>query len=130
MKLLEAQGRVLAEGVAAERDQPPFDRATRDGFAVRAEDLSAADGLRVVGEVRAGEVWRGAGLQAGEALGIMTGAPLPEGADAVVMVEHVRGGGGAGLGGATGGGLRAGENVVPRGGGGQGGARCCCGRGR
>lgn len=113
VELLEARGRVLAEEVAAERDQPPFDRATRDGFALRAEDLPAADGLRVVGEVRAGEAWRGAGLNSGEALGIMTGAPLPEGADAVVMVEHVREAEGR-VWVEAGRSLRAGENVVPR----------------
>ena len=90
--LLAAQGRVLAETVTPERDQPPFDRATRDGFAVRAHALISAGkhGLRIVGEVRAGEVWHGPAMTGGEAIGIMTGAPLPSGADAVVMVEHVR----------------------------------------
>lgn len=84
--LLEAVGRVLAESVRAERDQPPFDRATRDGYAIRAADTGAA--LRVAGQVRAGEAWAGAPVGIGEAVEIMTGAPLPEGADAVVMVEH------------------------------------------
>ena len=87
--LLEAAGRVLAEDVRADRDQPPFDRATRDGFAVRAADWSAAARARVVGQVRAGERWRGDAVQTGEAVEIMTGAPLPQGADAVAMVEHV-----------------------------------------
>jgi len=86
VELLHAVGRVLAEAVKANRDQPPFDRATRDGYALRAVDTGAA--LRVVGQVRAGEVWCGAALGAGEAIEIMTGAPLPAGADAVVMVEH------------------------------------------
>ncbi len=87
VELLKARGRVLAEEVAADRDQPPFDRATRDGFAVRAGDGN--EELRVMGQVRAGERWAGETMRAGEALEIMTGAPLPEGADAVVMVEHV-----------------------------------------
>ncbi len=85
--LLESLGRVLAAEVRAERDQPPFDRSTRDGFALRCED--AAGELRVVGQVRAGEVWTGAEVGRGEAVEIMTGAPIPAGADAVVMVEHV-----------------------------------------
>ena len=97
VKLLEARGRVLAEAVVAERDQPPFDRATRDGFAVKAEGLATAgaEDLRVVEELRAGERWRGPALEEGEAIGIMTGAPMPEGTDAVVMVEHVLEVGGA-----------------------------------
>ena len=114
--LLAAQGRVLAEAVFAERDQPPFHRATRDGFAVQAQALRDAGeaGLHLIGEVRAGETWRGAKMASSEAIAIMTGAPLPPGADAVVMIEHTqhpsdrlflepsRA-------------LRYGENVVPRG---------------
>jgi molybdopterin molybdotransferase len=83
--VLESPGRVLAEYVAADRDYPPFARSARDGFAVRSADLPGE--LRVMGEVRAGEVFRGS-VGPGEAVEIMTGAPLPEGADAVVMVEH------------------------------------------
>lgn len=83
--LRESAGRVLAVDAAADRPYPPFDRAMRDGFAVRAEDLPGT--LRVVGEVRAGE-WRDSELQPGEAVEIMTGAPVPAGANAVVMVEH------------------------------------------
>jgi molybdopterin molybdotransferase len=79
---------VLAEAVSADRDQPPFDRSTRDGFAVRAADFGAGT-LKIAGQVRAGEQWRGGSLKPGAAIGIMTGAPMPEGADAVVMVEHV-----------------------------------------
>ncbi|HEY2842915.1 MAG TPA: gephyrin-like molybdotransferase Glp [Bryobacteraceae bacterium] len=82
---LDAAGRVLGEALAADRDYPPFPRSARDGFAVRAADLPGE--LRVIGEVRAGEVYSGS-LGAGEAVEIMTGAPLPAGADAVVMVEH------------------------------------------
>jgi molybdopterin molybdotransferase len=82
---LEAAGRVLAETVFADRDYPPFPRAARDGFAVRAADVPGE--LHVIGEVRAGEIYRGS-LSAREAVEIMTGAPLPAGADAVVMIEH------------------------------------------
>ena len=112
MSLLDASGRVLAQSLICDRDLPPFDRSTRDGFAVRAADVANIPAqLRVVGEVRAGATWANA-LNPGEALEIMTGAGLPEGADAVVMVEFTererdqvivkrR--------------VEAGENVVPRG---------------
>lgn len=86
--LLNAQGRVLAQAIVAERAQPPFPRSTRDGYAVRAADLTGEDTLRVVGLVRAGERWAGAPLEPGQAIEIMTGAPMPPGADAVLMVEH------------------------------------------
>ncbi len=85
-ELLSGAGRVLAAAVVADRDQPPFDRSTRDGYAVRAADAGKA--LRIVGSVRAGESWTGAALGDGETIEIMTGAPLPVGADAVVMLEH------------------------------------------
>ena len=84
--LLDACGRVLASPVLADRDQPPFDRSSRDGFACRAAELHAGP-LRVVGLIRAGELWQGA-LAANEAVEIMTGAPVPSGADCVVMIEH------------------------------------------
>jgi len=112
--LLESRGRVLAEAVMADRDQPAFDRATRDGFAVRAADLDGGGRLRVAGQVRAGEVWQGGAIGAGAAIEIMTGAPMPGGADAVVMVEHVLADGGE-IRLAAGRVLGAGENVVPRG---------------
>ena len=83
--LADAAGRVLAESIAADRDYPPFARSARDGYAVRAEDLPGE--LRLIGEVRAGEVFQGA-LAAREAVEIMTGAPLPSGADSIVMIEH------------------------------------------
>jgi molybdopterin molybdotransferase len=83
----EAAGRVLALDVYADTDLPPFDRAQMDGYAVRSEDLRATPArLRVVGEAAAGSGWRGT-LGAGEAVRIMTGAPLPAGATAVVPVE-------------------------------------------
>jgi molybdopterin molybdotransferase len=78
-------GRVLAEDIFADRDYPPFHRSMRDGFALRAADLEL--NLRIIGEVRAGQVFTGT-VRTGEAVEIMTGAPMPEGADAVLMVEH------------------------------------------
>jgi len=85
--LSDACGRVLAEDVAADRDTPAVSRSVRDGFAVRAIDLP--NQLEVIGEVRAGEAFPGE-VGRGQAIEIMTGAPIPAGADAVVMVEHTR----------------------------------------
>ena len=90
--LRAAHGRVLAEDVRADRDYPALRRSLRDGFAVKAKDLPGQ--LLVRGEVRAGED-KQAPLQDGEALEIMTGAPVPDDADAVLMVEHVTRGTGA-----------------------------------
>src|SRR6478672_2829165 len=88
--LMQAVGRVLAEPVVADRDFPPFPRATRDGFAVRADDLArGVTLLRVVGQVRAGDSYD-LPLTSGEAVEIMTGAAVPAGADAVVMVEYTQ----------------------------------------
>jgi molybdopterin molybdotransferase len=88
--LADALGRVLAEDVAADTDLPPFDRAQMDGYAVRSEDLRDVPArLRVVGESAAGKGWRGT-LQTGEAVRIMTGAPMPAGADSVQQVEVTR----------------------------------------
>jgi molybdopterin molybdotransferase len=87
LDLLEANGRALAEPITADRDFPPFRRATRDGYAVRAADLAAVPTtLDVVAEAKAG----GAvvpPIVSGQAVSIMTGAPVPDGADAIVMVE-------------------------------------------
>jgi molybdopterin molybdotransferase len=86
----EALGRVLTEDVFADTDLPPFDRAQMDGYAVRSEDLREVPArLRVVGEAAAGSGWRGT-LQTDEAVRIMTGAPLPAGADSVQQVEVTR----------------------------------------
>jgi molybdenum cofactor synthesis domain-containing protein len=86
----EAAGRVLASDVCADTDLPPFDRAQMDGYAVRSDDLRETPArLRVVGEAAAGSGWRGT-LGAGEAVRIMTGAPLPAGADSVQQVEVTR----------------------------------------
>ncbi len=84
--LNEAMGRVLGEDVLADRDMPPMARSLRDGFAVRGADVPGT--LRVKGEVKAGEMPSRA-VGAGEAMRIMTGAVIPEGADAVLMKEHV-----------------------------------------
>jgi molybdopterin molybdotransferase len=88
--LPQALGRVLAEEVAADRDQPPFPRATRDGYAVRSADTGPSASLRVTGELRAGADATRVRIAAGEAVEIMTGAAVPFGADAVIMVEHTR----------------------------------------
>ena len=86
----EALGRVLASEVFADTDLPPFDRAQMDGYAVRSEDLKTTPArLRVVGEAAAGSGWRGH-LKPGEAVRIMTGAPVPSGADSVQQVEVTR----------------------------------------
>jgi molybdopterin molybdotransferase len=86
--LMQAVGRILAEPVKADRDFPPFPRATRDGFALRADDLARGlTLLRVVGQVRAGDSYD-LPVASGEAVEIMTGAAVPLGADAVVMVEY------------------------------------------
>ncbi len=83
--LLEAAGRVLATDAVADRNYPPVARSVRDGFAVHSLDLPGR--LKVIGEVRAGETFSGT-LQRGAAVEIMTGAPVPDGADQIVMVEH------------------------------------------
>jgi molybdopterin molybdotransferase len=91
VNLLDALGRTLAATLLADRDMPPFPRSTRDGFALRAADLEKLPAmLRLIGEVRAGENPGKipAEIQHGEVVAIMTGAPIPAGADAVVMVEY------------------------------------------
>ncbi|MFN7931851.1 MAG: gephyrin-like molybdotransferase Glp [Bryobacteraceae bacterium] len=86
VSLAAAAQRVLAEVVTADRDYPPVARSVRDGFAVRSQDLPGS--FQVIGEVRAGETSR-LSLGPQQAIEIMTGAPIPSGADTVVMVEHV-----------------------------------------
>jgi len=113
--LLASAGRVLAEPVHADRDFPPFPRAARDGYAVRASDLIHVPAtLEVIAEIRAGAEAENIpeNVGPGEATAIMTGAPAPPGADAIVMVEYTtrrqdcveitRG-------------VRAGDNIVPAG---------------
>src|SRR6059058_5426314 len=85
--LLDALGLVLAEDVAADRDVPSFRNSAMDGYAVRGDDVASAPvELRVVGEVAAGE-FPDRDVGPGEAMRIMTGAPMPDGADTVVRVE-------------------------------------------
>src|SRR5262245_23841913 len=86
--LLDSMHRILREDIFSDADSPPFDKAIRDGFAVRFEDLTQVPALlAVIGESRAG-----AGAEVtvnrGQCCEIMTGAPLPPGANAVVMVEN------------------------------------------
>ncbi len=112
VSIADAVGRVLAEDVISDMDMPPFHRSMMDGYAVRSEDVASAPAaLRVVGFIPAGS-FPGFSLSAGETAKIMTGAPLPAGADAVREVEK------------TGPGrddtevrileaVRAGQNVVP-----------------
>lgn len=83
----DALGMVLAQEVKTDRDYPPFDRSTRDGYAVRSNEAAAGGQLKCVGEIKAGDTVREA-LAAGTCLQIMTGAAVPAGADAVVMIEH------------------------------------------
>ncbi|MDQ1590465.1 MAG: molybdopterin molybdotransferase [Pyrinomonadaceae bacterium] len=92
--LVAARGRVLAEDVIADTDLPPFDRAMMDGYALRAADTVGATAdapvrLAIAGEAAAGAGWRGK-LRPGEAVRIMTGAPVPAGADSVQQVEVTR----------------------------------------
>jgi molybdopterin molybdotransferase len=88
--LAEALGRVLGEDVAADGDVPPFDRSAMDGYAVRAAECAQAPvTLAVAGQVRAGALPEGP-LPPGQAIQIMTGAPVPEGATAVQPVEKTR----------------------------------------
>ena len=112
LELLDAVGLVLAEPVFADRNFPPFPRATRDGYAVRAADLAHLPiTLQVVGEIKAGAS-ASIELRAGQAAVIMTGAAAPPGADSVVMVEYTS---------RTGDsveimkGVTAGDNIVPAG---------------
>src|SRR4030095_6981113 len=87
VSLSDALGRVLGEDIVAYSDLPPFDRAQMDGYAVRAHDVQDAPvRLRIVGESAAGRGWHDE-MQEGQAVRIMTGAPVPKGADAVQQVE-------------------------------------------
>ncbi|MGS4944261.1 molybdopterin molybdotransferase MoeA [Meridianimarinicoccus sp. RP-17] len=85
--LRDVVGRVLAAPATAGRDQPPFDAAQMDGYALRSADLETGRPLRVVGTATAGHGFTGT-IQPGEAVRIFTGAPVPGGADRVVMQEE------------------------------------------
>ena len=117
VRLSRALGRVLAEPLRADADQPSFARSTRDGFACRAAEISTHRPLAVVGSTRAGQSPSGS-LPRGSAWEIMTGAPVPAGADAVVMLEHVEEVGGSSTRAIrleTSRIIRKGENIVARG---------------
>jgi molybdopterin molybdotransferase len=91
LELLAAAGRVLAEDVFADRDIPPFPRSARDGYAVHSTDLAELPAtLEVIGEIKAGEKSENIPrtIEPGQTVSIMTGAPVPPGADSVVMVEY------------------------------------------
>jgi molybdopterin molybdotransferase len=107
----EALGLVLAEEVKTDREYPPFDRSTRDGYAVRAKEVVPDAKLKCVGEIKAGDTVSEP-LAVKTCVQIMTGAAVPAGADAVVMIEHTQREGDV---------VRferaaqAGQNIVPRG---------------
>src|SRR5512143_1049113 len=88
--LQRALGRVLAEDVRANRDQPPYDVSAMDGFAIRSADVANAPAvLEVIEDVKAGDMPQKT-VQAGQCARIMTGAPVPQGADAVIRVEDTQ----------------------------------------
>ena len=87
VSLANARGRFLAQDVVADSDLPPFDRSQMDGYALRASDIESVPAkLRIVGESAAGRGWHNE-MKPGEAVRIMTGAPVPAGADSVQQVE-------------------------------------------
>ncbi|RUU50341.1 molybdopterin molybdenumtransferase MoeA, partial [Mesorhizobium sp. M2C.T.Ca.TU.009.01.2.1] len=88
--LADAAGRVLAEPVVALRTQPPFNASAMDGYAARAADVASAPAqLEVIGMAPAGRRFSGT-VGEGQAVRIFTGAPLPDGADTIVIQENVR----------------------------------------
>lgn len=86
--LREAAGRVLAQPVAATRTQPPFAAASMDGYAIKSIEADLHAQFKVVGEAAAGHGWSGT-LRPGQAVRIFTGAPVPDGADKVIIQEDV-----------------------------------------
>ena len=112
VELLDSPGQILAEPVLADRNFPPFPRATRDGYAVRAADLAKLPAtLAVIAEIKAGATVDAAlKVESGQAAAIMTGAPAPPGCDAVVMVEYTSRNGDQVT---ITKGIAAGDNIVP-----------------
>jgi molybdopterin molybdotransferase len=107
----EALGYVLAQEIRTDREYPPFNRSTRDGYAVRASEAAQGAQLRCVGEIKAGDTVS-VPLAPGTCIQIMTGAAVPPGADAVVMIEFTRrAGDNVSFDRST----QPGQNVVPRG---------------
>jgi molybdopterin molybdotransferase len=87
--LREALHRILAQDIVSDRDYPPFHRSIRDGYAVRSADTHAGAQLKCIGELKAGDPPT-ISVAPGTCVQIMTGAPLPDGADAVIMIEHTQ----------------------------------------
>ena len=87
--LANSLARVLAQDIIADRDYPPFDRSIRDGYAVRSADTRPDATLGCIGELKAGDTPSGS-VEFGTCIQIMTGAALPPGADAVIMIEHTQ----------------------------------------
>jgi molybdopterin molybdotransferase len=111
--LAAAPGRVLARAVHARLDLPPFDKSAMDGFAVRAEDVAVTPAtLDVVMDIPAGSM-PDRPIGPGQAASVMTGAPVPEGSDAVVQVEWTSGFGKPTV--TINEGVKPGKNVIPRG---------------
>ena len=88
-RIEQVAGRVLREAIHADRDFPPFDRVMMDGFALRSEELSKCRDFRIAGSAAAGQATHVMPEQSGCCLDVMTGAPLPHGADCVVPIEEV-----------------------------------------
>jgi molybdopterin molybdotransferase len=87
VRIENAVGRILAEAIVADSDMPPFDRSQMDGYAVKAKETASVPArLKIVGESAAGHGWHRT-LKNGEAIRIMTGAPVPSGADSVQKIE-------------------------------------------
>ena len=86
VRLEDAAGRILSEDVAARMTQPPFSSSAMDGYAVKNAEAQPGMSLRVIGESAAGERFDGV-LNSGEAIRIFTGAPVPEGADCILIQE-------------------------------------------
>ncbi len=90
VKLEQSLGRVLAEDIRANRDQPPYDVSAMDGFALRSADVANAPAtLEIIEDIRAGDMPTRT-VQAGQCARIMTGAPVPQGADTVIRVEDTK----------------------------------------
>ena len=89
LPVADALGHILAQEIRADREYPPFNRSTRDGYAVRASEAIKESTLRCIGEIKAGDTVF-APLEAGTCIQIMTGAAVPPAADAVVMIEFTR----------------------------------------
>jgi len=104
-------GRTLANEIRADRLYPPFDRSIRDGFAVRAAEIAPGAKLRCIGELKAGDTPK-ISVTPGTCIQIMTGAAVPSGADAVVMIEHTHAEGNSIVFNRS---IEAGQHIVPRG---------------